>query len=157
MALTARDLRRTASPNGAARVGIVVGEAHDQMNRAASGTATKRFFIGCHKLGSTARRGALMQGKVATARPGVTTTVLYTQPSGPLKNRHARALREEAAANGVDLIRTGKRGLHGKIIAWDDDDVILTSLNWASAATDPDFPGGGISECISMPLESRLM
>lgn len=92
-----------------------------------------------------------MQGKVAAARPGVTATILYTQPSGPLKNRHARALREEAAANGVNLVKTGKIPLHGKIVAWGDDDVIVTSLNWASAAADPDFPWADIGVHINAP------
>jgi len=151
MALTARDLRRMTSPGGPARIGVVVGEAHDQMTREASGAATKLFFIGSHKLGSTARPGALTQGRVAAARPGVTATILYAQPSGPLKNRHARALRVEAAANGVNLVRTRNRPLHGKIVAWGDDDVIVTSLNWASAAADPDFPWADIGIHINAP------
>ncbi len=144
MALTARDLRRLTSPGGSARMGIVAGEDHDQINRTASGTAEKLFFIGCHRLGSTARPGALMQGKVAAARPGVTATILYTQPSGPLKNRHTKALKEEAAANGVNLVKARNIPLHGKIVAWGEDDVIVTSLNWASAAADPDFPWADI-------------
>jgi cardiolipin synthase A/B len=69
VALIARDLRRMTAQGGPARMGIVVGELHDQMNREASGTATKRFFIGCHKIGSTARPGALMQGKGPRALP----------------------------------------------------------------------------------------
>jgi hypothetical protein len=51
---------------------------------------------------------ALLQGEVAAGRSGDTATILYTQPSGPLKNRHARALREEGAATGVNLVKTGK-------------------------------------------------
>ena len=54
---------------------------------------------------------ALLQGKVAAGRSGVTATIPYTQPSGPLKNPHARALREEAAANGANLVETGKTPL----------------------------------------------
>jgi cardiolipin synthase len=54
---------------------------------------------------------ALLQGEVAAGRSGDTATILYTQPSGPLKNRHARALREEAAATGVNLVKTGKTPL----------------------------------------------
>lgn len=144
MALTARDLRRVPSVGGPAGMAIIVGEAHDQMSRAASSAATKLFFIGCHRLGSTARPGALMQGQVAAEKPGVTATILYSQPSGPLKNRHAQTLRDEAATNGVHLVKTGKKPLHGKIVAWGDDDVIVTSLNWASAAADPDFPWADI-------------
>jgi len=83
MAMTARDLRRMPPGAGPARMGIVVGEGHDQMIRAASGAATKLFFVGCHKLGSTARPGALLQGQVAAARPGLGATILYTQSLYP--------------------------------------------------------------------------
>jgi cardiolipin synthase A/B len=151
MALTARDLRRMPTGEGPARMGVIVGEAHDEAMRTASANATKMFFVGCHRLGSTARPGAIMQGEVAAARPGVTATILYTQPSGPIKNRHARVLRDEAAANGVNLVKIRKTPLHGKIVAWDDDDVIVTSLNWASASADPDFPWGDIGVHISAP------
>jgi cardiolipin synthase len=140
MGLTARDLRRSPSQGGPANMAVILGEAHDQMNRVASGSAGKQFFIGCHKLGSTARPGAIMQGEVAAGRPGVGVTILYTQPAGPLKNRHARVLQEEAARHGVRLVKTHKTPLHGKVVVWDDDDVIVTSLNWASASADPDFP-----------------
>lgn len=85
-----------------------------------------------------------MQGEAAAGRAGVKAVVLYTQPSGPLKNRHARALEEEADGNGLILRRTQKPPLHGKFVAWDKDDVVITSLNWASATTDPDFPWGDI-------------
>jgi len=47
---------------------------------------------------------ALLQGEVAAGRSGVTATIPYTQPSGPLKNRHSRA-------NGVNLVETGKTPL----------------------------------------------
>ena len=92
-----------------------------------------------------------MPGEVAAGRHGVVTTVLYTQASGPLKNRHARALVTEAAQNGVQLVRTRKVPLHGKLVAWDDDDLVITSLNWASAAVDPDFRWGDIGVHICAP------
>ena len=60
-------------------------------------------------------------------------------------------LREEAAANGVKLVKTRKTPLHGKIVAWGDDDVIVTSLNWASAAADADFPWADIGIHIKAP------
>jgi hypothetical protein len=66
------------------------------MNRVASANACHAYFVGCHKIGSAARPAAIMQGEVAAGRPGVTATVLYTQPTGPLKSRHTRTLRDEA-------------------------------------------------------------
>lgn len=150
MAVTTRDLRRHPSSQGSAKVAIVIGETHDQLIRTAS-AASRRFLVGSHRLGSTARPGAIMQGEAAAGRKGVKAIVLYTQPSGPLKNRHTRALEEEADGNGLILRRTRKPPLHGKFATWDSDDVVITSLNWASAATDPDFPWGDIGVHINSP------
>jgi cardiolipin synthase A/B len=151
MALTARDLRCAGSRGGPARIAVVVGGGHDRVIRTASSAAKKRFFVGSNRLGSTARPGALMQGEVAAGRDGVVATMLYTQASGPSKNRHARALVTEAAQNGLRFVRTRKTPLHGKLVAWDDDDLVITSLNWASAAVDPDFPWGDIGVHICAP------
>mgnify|MGYP001342188343 FL=1 len=68
-----------------------------------------------------------------------------------MKNRHARKLAEEAAENGVRLIKTGTIPLHGKFIAWDEDNLAITSLNWASASSDPDFPQADIGVHIVHP------
>lgn len=151
MAITARDMRRSPKKSGDARVSIVVGDVHDGILRTASGTAQKRFVIGSNRLGSTARPGALLQGEVAARRDGLRSIVLYTQPSGPLKNRHAQALEEEARANGVVLVKTKKIPLHGKFALWGDDHLVVTSLNWASASADPDFPWGEIGVHINAP------
>jgi phosphatidylserine/phosphatidylglycerophosphate/cardiolipin synthase-like enzyme len=150
MAITARDLRRGPSAGGDARVAVVVGDAHDRLIRTASSAAERRFVVGSNRLGSTARPGALLQGEFAAGRDGVKAIVLYTQTTGPLKNRHARALAEEAQVNGLTLTRTRKTPLHGKFVAWDDDDLIVTSLNWASASADPDFPWSEIGVYIHM-------
>jgi phospholipase D-like protein len=160
MALVARELRRHAASDGAARIAIVTGEMHDALVRRASG-ALRRFLVGSHRLGSTARPGAIMQGEAAAGRSGVKATVLYTQTSGPLKSRHAKALEQEAEGNGLILRKTRNPPLHGKFVAWDDDDVVVTSLNLASAASDPDFPWGDIgvhiqARGIAAALAARL-
>jgi cardiolipin synthase len=144
MAITARDLRRGPASGGSARIAVVVGDHHDRLIRAASSAAQRKFVVGSNRLGSTARPGALMQGEVAGGRPGVAATVLYTQTTGPLKNRHARALAAEARQNGLTLTKTKKIPLHGKFVAWDEDDLVVTSLNWASSSADLDFPWGEI-------------
>jgi cardiolipin synthase A/B len=112
-------------------------------------SAANRLVIGSHRLGSTARPGALLPGEHAASRTGITPVILYSLPSGPLKKRHARQLQEEAAQNGVRLIKAGKTLLHGKFLAWDDDDLVVTRMNWASA--DPDFAWGEIGLHIQAP------
>lgn len=150
MALIAKDLRRYPSTGGSARISLLLGDGHDVMMRNASGSAKHRLLVGCHRLGSTARPGVVMQGEAAADRSNVETTLLYTRTTGPLKNRHAKTLAEEAAKNGVRLVKTDEIPLHGKFAAWDEDDVAVTSLNWASAATDDDFPQSDIGVHISM-------
>ncbi|MCF1449905.1 phosphatidylserine synthase [Agrobacterium vitis] len=143
MAITAIDLRRMPSGKGNDRVRLLIGEEHDRFMRVASGAAKRRFVVGSNRLGTTARPGALIQGEVA-ASAHVPATVLYSTTTGPVKNRHARALAEQSAEAGVRLVRTKKIPLHGKFVAVDDDEIAVTSLNWASASADPDFPWGEI-------------
>lgn len=140
MALLARSLSKRSAAGGEAEISLVLGDQHEALMRTASGAAQTSLTIGSHRLGSTARPGALMPGAAATERDAaVRTRLLYTMPSGPLKKRHARKLADEAAANGVALIKAEPVPLHGKFVAWDDDDLVVTSLNWASASSDPDF------------------
>lgn len=149
MALTASNLRRFEPGEGSAKICLILGDAHDGLMRNASGSARSRLLVGSNRLGSTARPGVVMQGEAAADRGQVRATLIYTRPTGPLKNRHARKLAEEAAGNGMRLVRTGEIPLHGKFVAWDDDDIAVTSLNWASAATDDDFPQSDIGVHIS--------
>lgn len=144
MALLSRDLCELSGEKGPATVTLVTGSEHDALMRHASGQSGGRLFIGMHRLGSTARPGAILPAEAAVlaARDGV--QVLYTQPSGPIKKRHARDLAADAAAHGVRLIQATSKPLHGKVLLWGDDDVVATSLNWGSAAIDPSFPLGDI-------------
>ena len=150
MSLVAKELRQRPPAVGSARVGLLVGDGHDALMRVASGAAASRLIVGSHRLGSTARPGVVIQGEAAAGRGAVDVALLYTMPSGPLKKRHARKLAEEAAANGVRLIKV-EPPLHGKFLAWDADDLAVTSLNWASAASDLDFPQADIGVHISAP------
>lgn len=143
MSLLAGELRRSAPRGGSAKVSLLLGDKHDSLMRHASGQTRRRLVVGSHRLGSTARPGVMMPGESAAIRSDADVSILYTVPSGPLKKRHARKLAEEAAGNGVRLLRVDPP-LHGKFLAWDDDNLAVTSLNWASAASDLDFPQGDI-------------
>lgn len=143
MALLARELQVQRGREGSARVDMISGAAHDALLRLASGEAQRRLIIGMHKLGATARPGALLPAE-AGSRPSKSVKVLYTMTSGPLKKRHARELEKEAAEHGVLLMRMSEIPLHGKFLLWDEDNVVTSSLNWGSASNDPDFPLGDI-------------
>jgi hypothetical protein len=150
MAVLSRDLMEERGRAGAATVDVLAGDAHDSLMRLASGSAQRRLVIGMHKLGATARPGALLPAESAS-RQSRSVKVLYTTPSGPLKNRHARELEKEAAEYGVRLMRMHPIPLHGKFLLWDEDNVVTSSLNWGSASSDPGFPLGDIGVHIQAP------
>ncbi len=59
--------------------------------------------------------------------------------------------RLHAAANGVRLSQAAKTRLHGKFLAWDDDDLIVTSLNWTSGSVVADAPWNDLGVHIVAP------
>lgn len=150
LAITVNDLRRELPRGGPHKLSLVVGTAHEDIVRHASQTARRRLLMGCDRLGSTARPGALMQGEAAAERQ-VDVTMIYTVPAGPLKKRHARVLKEEAAGNDVRLGVADKVRLHGKVLLWDDDDLVITSLNWTSGSVFADAPWNDIGVRVSAP------
>ena len=156
MGITANDLRREPARGGDTDVTIVVGTAHDDLMRRASLESDRSLIVGCHRLGSTARPGAILQGQAA-ARRDVVSTVIYTFPSGPIKKRHARELSAEAASHGVRLVQVGRLLLHGKFVTWDDDDVVISSLNWTSGSADPDHPWNDVGIHLHAPGLARYV
>jgi len=150
MAVLGRDLEVQRGRGGSARMDVISGPAHDAMLRLASSEAQRRLIIGMHKLGATARPGALLPAEAASGS-SKSVKVLYTMQSGPLKKRHARELEKEAAEHTVRLMRMSDIPLHGKFLLWDSDNVVTSSLNWGSASNDPDFPLGDIGVHVQAP------
>ena len=53
-------------------------------------------------------------------------------------------MEKSALSAGIHLLRTEDVPLHGKFVLWDDDDIVITSLNWASASGSDEIPAGEI-------------
>ena len=62
-----------------------------------------------------------------------------------------RVVVDVAAAARVRLLQIRDRELHGKFLLWDDDHVVVTSLNWSSADTRSDAPQAEIGLYIQSP------
>lgn len=150
LGITARDMRREPRAGGTTKLSIIVGAGHEALMRTASLEPNRSLVIGAHRLGANARTGAVLPGEAAADRK-VATTVFYSLVAGPVKKRHARDLKVETAENGVRLVQASKPLLHGKFVTWDDDDVVVSSLNWTSAAADPDHPWNDLGVHIRAP------
>jgi len=65
--------------------------------------------------------------------------VYYSRRSGPVKRGHVSKHRERL--NGiVELAGVPEPQLHAKFLAWDQDHVVVSSLNWGSQSGSDDNP-----------------
>jgi len=59
--------------------------------------------------------------------------IAYSRVHKPLKKSDVRMKREELEGNvNFHPIRTPQ--MHAKFLIWDDDNIVITSMNWASMA-----------------------
>lgn len=132
-----------AAQGGEAEVRLVRGDEHARLMRLARETAEQSIMVGGDRLGVAAEARTIIPMMVAAER-SVQGILCYSKPSGPLTNRDAQELAAIARQAGVRLVQIHDRELHGKFLLWDDDHVVITSLNWSSADTRPDAPQGEI-------------
>ena len=151
LALEARDLRRAAQGGaGIDSLTLLVGSAHEAIMRRASGEATSEMFFSTHRLGATARTGAILPARAAATR-GVEVSGLWSQANKPMTKAEARTVQQEAAAAGVELANSGKIPIHGKILLWMPDNAVVTSQNWGSATSNDLFPAAEVGIHIVSP------
>lgn len=144
LALEARNLRRfRQGVDGNSSVTLLVGSAHEAIMRRASGEATGEMFFSTHRLGATARTGAVLPAWAAANR-GVEVSGLWSQANRPMTKAEARTVQQEAAAEGIELANSGKIPIHGKILLWMPDNAVVTSQNWGSASSNDSFPASEV-------------
>ncbi len=69
----------------------------------------------------------------AAKEKGVAVSLFYGRSTGPLSGKAAADLALDLRSSGVDIRPVQRPRLHAKVLAWDDDALAVTSLNWLSA------------------------
>lgn len=130
MARLASDARLQKPPAGVkAKVTLVLGPQHAQFARIARDAARRRMFVTSHRIGSAARPSVVLPAITAVRENGIEARVFYGVASeGPAG---ASTSPNDHPVPSVQPVLTPK--LHAKILAWDDDHVLITSQNWLSA------------------------
>lgn len=130
MARLASDARLQKPPVGLkARVSLVLGPQHAQFARVARDSARRRMFVTSHKIGSAARPSVILPAITAVRENGIEARVFYGLASEGLADNSGSSNGDPVPS--VQPVLTPK--LHAKILAWDDDHVLITSQNWLSA------------------------
>jgi cardiolipin synthase A/B len=133
-ARVASDTRRQVGPKGAqAELTIVLGPQHAQYVRTARDTAVSRLFVTSHRLGAATRPAIVVPAIAAANDRGIKVDVYYGVHSGGVTRSGAAHLTKFAADEGVRICPVEEPRLHAKMLAWDDDHLLLTSQNWLSA------------------------
>lgn len=151
LALVASDLRRNAPESrGPAQVSVMVGGAHEAIMRRVSLEATGRLVICTHRAGASVRPATLLPATLASER-GVQVELLYTMANAPMTRQGMRDVATEAAGVGVGILQARKIPLHGKMLLWTPDDLVVTSHNWGSASTNVAFPMAEVGVHVRLP------
>jgi cardiolipin synthase len=149
LTIVARALRSQPGPEGPGKLRIVCGNAHGDLLRTARDTAGKRILVGADRMGKAAEARALIPLIAAAAR-NVESTLFYSRRSR-LTRGDERVLKREAEAARVSIKEIPNGELHGKFLLWDDDNIVISSLNWPSADTTTELPQGEIGIHVASP------
>jgi len=124
------------SPKPNARASVVIGGAqHESFVLRARDEARESVFAASHRLGPVSVASVLTPLMESAKSNKVQANVYYGRTTGAVWGSRQDLIVDEAAIAGVsvELIETPR--LHAKVLAWDDDAVLITSLNWLSAAS----------------------
>jgi phosphatidylserine/phosphatidylglycerophosphate/cardiolipin synthase-like enzyme len=121
-------------PNARACV-VTGGSQHEDYVLRARDEAQTTVFAASHRLGPISISSVLTPLMESSKTNKVQANVYYGRTTGAVWGSRQDVIVDEAAKAGVtvELIETPR--LHAKILAWDDDSVLITSLNWLSAAS----------------------
>ncbi|MEG3179002.1 hypothetical protein U1872_22565, partial [Sphingomonas sp. RB3P16] len=158
LAGTAVNIRRRTVPSLAKRgeLKVVLGPQHAEYVLAARDAARQQIELGSHKLGRSARALALSPAAAAVRDGLVAAHLYYDELSEGVSHEAAERLIEEYASAGVSIIPVGEPRMHGKFLAWDDDDLLITSQNLLSAdPTDPYAEVGIVIKAVGVARSFR--
>lgn len=136
--LLSKELGACRMEGGRSQIGLVTGPMHEGLLRHASGQPSKRFLVASDRFGNAAFPNAIIPAEVFAAAGDTTPIVIYGQTSGAVTGEEAAGAAHEAIERGVRILRVPE-GFHAKFLAWGEDNVVVTSLNWGSATPSVDF------------------
>jgi cardiolipin synthase A/B len=136
----ARQYSKKVPLSGSARVRVLVGDEHDDRVLEARDKAASRVTVLSHRLGVTAKPAIIIPLAAAAKQRGVAAELFYGEASGPVAHEDAQSAKWEFKEGGVELVAVQRPRIHAKALLWDDDNVVVTSLNWLSADTPSSNP-----------------
>jgi cardiolipin synthase len=135
LARLANDVRAEFSPPGAQGYAhLVLGPDHGAMVRRARDELKRRAFVTSHRISSAARPAVVLPLIAAVEKnTDLEARIYYGIPSGKGEGVRAAELTMEAGSSGIRVRPVREPRVHAKLLAWDDDYLVISSQNWLSA------------------------
>ncbi|ATG44261.1 hypothetical protein PhaeoP18_02319 [Phaeobacter piscinae] len=138
----------------AATLRVLQAHKHLPALRSATREAKTRIVCGSNRLGAPMEPALFDPLREAESRVP-DRRVLYGLPAKPILKRHIREA--EALDGGVYAIPLSNPKLHGKFFLWDNDDIVVTSMNLGSKQADPSKPLDEVGLHIHAPGAAKIL
>lgn len=149
MMLAASMSRNFADHSGSSRVALVYGPMHKDLILRARDDVRKEAFICSHRMSPASGPLVLSAMGAAASQENRLVKIYFGRTSGGLSSEDAAALVRDDLGTGINVQPVFDPRLHAKVLAWDDDNVVVSSQNWLSADPPPDKPLSEIGLFIS--------
>lgn len=120
--------------NGEIKVRLLSSKCHEEIIHTARDNAESEIFIASNKLGGAVENQVLIPADGAFSRNAITVKIYYERLSGPAYGTNV--IDEIIKKYGTSMNIKRKRNAHAKFLSWDNDDAVITSLNWLSKDAD---------------------
>lgn len=132
-----RQSRVSATPTNTelSQVQIVLKGEHHAFLRKARDEAKDNIFVCSHRISHVSERPIIEPLKASVGQSkDIQAKIFYGVTSGGMCREEVTKLAESIESLGISLEKIDHPTIHAKLLAWDSDNVILTSLNWLSAS-----------------------
>ena len=120
-------------PSARAEGSLILGYQHAEFVRMACRTAKKQIVVTSHRIGPPARNSIMIPVMSAVSKSGLDARIYFGQPSEKGDGAKAADMTLEAKDVGVRIAPVFEPRVHAKMLAWDDDFLVISSQNWLSA------------------------
>jgi cardiolipin synthase len=152
------DIRReTVAATGRAEGMLVLGHQHAQFMRMARDTAIKRIVVTSHRIGPAGRPAVIIPAISAAEARELDVKLFFGMPSERGDGARAADMTMEARASNVRIEPIFQPKVHAKVLAWDNDFVLISSQNWLSADPSENYPRKEIGVFLRAPGVARRL
>lgn len=116
-----------------AKIALALGPDHGQFVREARDHAQNNMFVTSHRLGAANHTVVIVPALAAVLAKGISVNLYYGRISDDVTNTIAADVQRHASEQNIALQPISEPRLHGKVLSWDDDNIVVTSQNWLSA------------------------